>query len=260
MRLFVGFDDLQSPLAAPAAELVRQTRSPEISIGGPRCWRGGAIWGKSDRSGDGGNRTRTRTDAPMPTDLQLSDDQKLALEKELASLKPKLGIGRAASDAPSFESRQRVITRVVKHLHALRTFANSTKEPERWALEDIFFAAGTFPEGFADHDKEADDFAFVWRWFGQAQSIEAIANAALDAPILHLLRGKYVSPYRQGLIGRILPGLFEKIFQQQFPMTREGKGMMFVRHCLAQLGEESAADETIRTCVRNERRVTRQDK
>jgi hypothetical protein len=196
----------------------------------------------------------------MTTDLQLSDREKSALDKALASLKPRLEIGRAMSDAPSFESRRRVITRVVEHLNALRTFANSRKEPDRWALQDVCIAAGTFPEGFADRHNEADDLAFVWRWFEQAQSIEAIANAALDRPILQDLRGKYVAPYRQGLIGRILPELFQKIFQQPFPLSRNGRGMMFVRRCLKQLGEDSAADDTIRTCIRNERRVTRQDK
>jgi hypothetical protein len=196
----------------------------------------------------------------MATELQLSDHQKTALDKELASLKPSLKIRRAVSDAPTFEARRRIITRVVKHLNALRTFTNSSKEPDRWALQDICIAAGTFPEGFADRHNEADDLAFVWHWFEQAQSIEAIANAALNTPILQELRGKYVSPYRRGLIGRILPELFEKILQRPFPITRDGTGMMFVRRCLEQLGEDSAADETIRTCVRIELRVTRQDK
>jgi hypothetical protein len=150
--------------------------------------------------------------------------------------------------------------RILKHVQALRTFANSRNKPEQNALQDICFAAGTFPEGFADRHGEDDDFTFVWRWFKQAESIEAIGKAALDRPIVGLLRGKYVAPYRKGLIGTILPELFERIFHGKFPTTRDGKGMKFVRHCLEQLGEDKATDETILTCIRNERGVTRRDK
>jgi hypothetical protein len=127
--------------------------------------------------------------APMATDLQLSDHQKTALDKELASLKPRLEVRRAASDAPSFEGRQRTITGVAKHLQALRTFANSAKESDRSALEDICFVAGTFPEGFADRPSEADNFAFVWRWFEHrpllltrpAEAHAALPNIAVAA-------------------------------------------------------------------------------
>jgi hypothetical protein len=154
--------------------------------------------------------------------LQFTDDQETALHQELASLRPKLEIRRAVSDAPSFASRQRIILRILKHVQALRTFANSGNKPEQNALQDICFAAGTFPEGFADRHGEDNDLTFVWRWFNQAESIEAIAKAALDRPMVGLLRGEHVAPYRQGLIGTILPGLFERIFDRKFPTTRKG--------------------------------------
>jgi hypothetical protein len=146
-------------------------------------------------------------------------------------------------------------------------FASSKNEPERFAREDICFAAGTFPKGFSDRHSEADDLAFVSRWFELAQTIEAITNAALAgsrAPdqqsVMRLLRGGSVPAYRQRLLGRILPTLFEKIFERKFPITRGGMGMRFVQYCLERLGEPLAQDETIRTCIRNERRVTQPEK
>jgi len=147
--------------------------------------------------------------------LELSEDQKAALAKELARLTTQLPMLRAISDAPSFKRRQRIISGVVKHISALRIFASSENDPERFAREDICFAALTFPEEFDGRHREADNFALAWRWFDQTQRIEAITNAALDNPILRVMRaGLHVPPYRQRLIGRILPGLFEKIFQK----------------------------------------------
>jgi hypothetical protein len=189
--------------------------------------------------------------------LSLSDDRKAALDKALAGLKEDLPMLCDIGNAPSFKSRQSVISGVIKHVHALRIFANSTKKPERSARKDICFAAGIFPKGFSDRHSEADDSAFVWRWFEQAQTIEAIANAALAKKIVRLLRGGYdAPPYRQHLIGGILPVLFEKIFQRKFPITRGGMGMKFIRYCLERLGERTVEDETIRQCIRQERGVT----
>ena len=75
-------------------------------------------------------------------------------------------------------------------------FASSKNEPERFAREDICFAAGTFPEGFPIVIVKLMIWTFVWRWFEQAKTIEAIANAALAGPItrdqqsvVRLLRG-----------------------------------------------------------------------
>jgi hypothetical protein len=204
---------------------------------------------------------------PVEALLELSGEQIAALDTELACLEAKLPVLRAINDAPSFERRQTIISGVIKHVRGLRMFASCKNEPERFAREDVCFAAGTFPEGFSDRHSEADDLAFVWRWFEQAQTIEAIANAALAGPIapdqqfvMRLLRGGLVPPYRQHLVGGILPTLFEKIFERKFPITRGGLGMRFVQYCLERLGEPRAEDETIRTCIRNERRVTQPEK
>jgi hypothetical protein len=48
----------------------------------------------------------------MATELQLSDHQRTALDKELASLKAMLKRSRAVSGAPSFEGRQRAISMI----------------------------------------------------------------------------------------------------------------------------------------------------
>jgi hypothetical protein len=204
---------------------------------------------------------------PVEVLPELSDDQKAALDTELACLEAQLPMMRAINDAPRFKRRQDIISGVIKHVRGLRMFASSKNEPERFAREDICFAAGTFPEGFSDRHSEADDWTFVWRWFEQAQTIEAIANAALAGPItrdqqsvVRLLRGGSVPPYRQRLVGGILPALFKKILKRKLPITRGGMGMRFVQYCLERLGEPPAEDETIRTCIRNERRVTQPEK
>jgi hypothetical protein len=114
---------------------------------------------------------------PVEVLLELSDDQKAALDTELACLKAQLPVIRAINDAPSFERRQTIISGVIKHVRGLRIFASSKNEPERFAREDICFAAGTFPEGFSDRHSEADDLAFVWRWFEQAQTCMAMLCA-----------------------------------------------------------------------------------
>ena len=61
-------------------------------------------------------------------------------------------------------------------------------------------------------------------------------------------------PFRQTLVARILPSLFEKVFGRELPITRKGVGIQFIGCCLRALGEPVPPEETIITWLSAARR------
>ena len=53
---------------------------------------------------------------PLEVLPELSDDQKAALDTELACLEAQLPMMRAINDAPRFKRRQDIISGVIKHV------------------------------------------------------------------------------------------------------------------------------------------------
>jgi hypothetical protein len=185
------------------------------------------------------------------SDLGLTVEQEKALGEELDYLKERLAANRAVRDFPSIQRRQRELSRLSKHVKAVRLFARelSSNTPSKYALQDMVLGLGILTESFRDQHTEYDDATFVARWLSQSEVVEKIIEATLKHAV-DPTRGMKIPPHRKTLIAKILPTLFEKITGDKLARTRGGLGFRFIRCCLDTLGESGVEDETIMTLMR----------
>lgn len=173
----------------------------------------------------------------------LSPEQRAVLDAGIAHLRERLEWRTAIMALPSKNKRDAAIDRLRRIVASL----------ERTAAP---FLDG--PPGFLSHETQ--------QWLSEAKDVGGELRTLAKPPKAKILARGMARPnqHREWLIGEEIPALFSRVYDgARLPLTIEGKnakgkrGMEFVRHVLAALGEADATDATIKVFVSGARRRVR---
>ncbi len=173
----------------------------------------------------------------------LSPEQQAILDDGISLLRERLERRKALKVLPSKRERDTDIDRL------RRVVANLDKAAAPFL---------TGPAGFLSHETQ--------HWLSEARDVAGELRTLAKPPKSKILARGMTRPndHRAWLIGDEIPVLFASVFDgARLPLTIEGKnakgkrGMEFVRHVLAALGEAGAADATIKVLVSAARRRVR---
>jgi hypothetical protein len=173
----------------------------------------------------------------------LSPEQRAVLDADIARLRERLEWRKAIMALPSKNERDADVDRL------------------RRAVANLERASAPFldgPPGFLSHETQ--------HWLSEAKAVAGELRTLATPPKAKILARGMARPnqYRGWLVGEEIPALYASVYDgARLPLTIEGKnargkrGMEFVRHVLAALGEADATDATIKVWVSAARRRVR---